>query len=47
MKITRRVDKLGRVVLPIDFREQLGIGKNDQVAISCDVSQHQPKSNTF
>lgn len=29
--ITRRIDELGRVVLPMDFRKALGLKKNAEV----------------
>ena len=32
--IERRVDKLGRVVLPIGYREHLGLTENSRVNIS-------------
>ena len=32
--INRRVDKLGRIVLPKGYREQLGLGENSKVNIS-------------
>ena len=32
--IERRVDKLGRVVLPIGYRERLGLTENSKVNIS-------------
>ena len=34
MEITRKIDKLGRIVLPIDFRKKLGLENNDNVIIS-------------
>ncbi|MBQ8321170.1 MAG: AbrB/MazE/SpoVT family DNA-binding domain-containing protein [Clostridia bacterium] len=34
--IEREVDKLGRVVLPINFRKRLGIERNSRVLISMD-----------
>lgn len=35
----RRVDDLGRIVLPIDTRRQMGIGENTKLDIYCDVAQ--------
>lgn len=32
MKITR-IDKLGRIVIPMAFRKQLGIKENDEIKI--------------
>ena len=32
----RRIDNLGRVVLPIHFRKKLGILENDDVEITLD-----------
>lgn len=37
--IRRRVDNLGRVSLPIDFRRSLGIKELDYVEIYCDGEQ--------
>ena len=34
--IARKVDDLGRVVLPVEIRRALGIGKGDEVDISID-----------
>ncbi|MGH9027280.1 MAG: AbrB/MazE/SpoVT family DNA-binding domain-containing protein [Acidimicrobiia bacterium] len=34
--VTRRVDRLGRVVLPADVRRSFGIGEGDLVDISVD-----------
>ena len=31
--VTRNVDKLGRVVMPMEFRKNLGIGINDPLEI--------------
>ncbi len=36
--IIRRVDELGRVVIPIDMRTQLGIEEKDSVEIYTDGS---------
>ena len=36
MSIERSVDKLGRVVLPIKYREKLGIKADDKVIIDLD-----------
>lgn len=33
-RVHRQIDTLGRFVLPIDFRRQLGIDKGDEVEIS-------------
>jgi transcriptional pleiotropic regulator of transition state genes len=32
--IARRVDELGRIVVPVEMRRALGIAKNDEVDIS-------------
>ena len=34
MKIERRVDELGRIVIPIDARNQLGIKEKDLLSIN-------------
>jgi len=34
--ITRKIDDLGRVVIPIELREKLGIQKQDQLEIYVD-----------
>ena len=34
MIIERRVDELGRIVIPIDIRNQLGIKEKDLLAIN-------------
>ena len=34
--VERRIDKLGRVVLPIGYRERLGLIENSKVNISLD-----------
>ena len=34
--VERRVDKLGRVVIPIGYRERLGLTENSKVNISLD-----------
>ena len=36
MSVNRKVDKLGRIVLPIDIRNSLGIKENDSLHIECD-----------
>ena len=33
-KIEKKIDKLGRIVLPIEFRDKLGIKNNTSVFIS-------------
>ncbi len=32
--ITRKIDELGRVVLPIDLRKAMGLGVNETVSLS-------------
>lgn len=34
--IERSIDKLGRIVLPVSFREQLNITTDDKIVISLD-----------
>ena len=34
--IEKTVDKLGRIVLPIKYREQIGINTDDKVIVSLD-----------
>ena len=36
MSIERSIDKLGRIVLPIKYREKLGIKTDDKVIINLD-----------
>jgi transcriptional pleiotropic regulator of transition state genes len=36
--IVRKIDELGRIVLPIELRRSLGIGKDDPVEIYVDGS---------
>lgn len=38
---TRRVDELGRVVLPIELRRALDVSEKSQVVIGFDPSQNQ------
>jgi len=37
--ITRAIDALGRVVVPVEFRRALGIGDHDLVEISLDADR--------
>lgn len=37
--ITRKVDKLGRVVIPKDYRRELGIECGDRVGVVVDQNQ--------
>lgn len=37
--IVRKVDKLGRIVLPIELRKTLGIGDKDDLEIAVDGDQ--------
>jgi len=37
--ITRNIDRLGRIVVPIEFRRALGIGDHDPVEISLDANR--------
>ncbi len=37
--ITRTIDGLGRIVVPIEFRRALGIGNHDLVEISLDANR--------
>lgn len=34
--ITRKIDDLGRIVLPIELRKQMGIGQRDPIEIYVD-----------
>ena len=34
--IERSIDKLGRIILPIEYREKLGIKTDDKIIISLD-----------
>jgi transcriptional pleiotropic regulator of transition state genes len=37
--ITRTIDRLGRVVVPVEFRRALGIGDHDLVEISLEADR--------
>ena len=34
--ITRKIDKLGRIVLPIDFRKSMGLEINSEICMEID-----------
>lgn len=36
MNVNRKIDVLGRVVIPAEFRNALGLGDGDVVNISCE-----------
>lgn len=36
MESYKKIDSLGRIVIPSDFRERLNISENEKVLLSCD-----------
>ena len=36
MSITRRIDKLGRITIPIDYREKFNLSENAPIRITCE-----------
>lgn len=36
MNVNRKIDILGRVVIPAEFRSALGLGEGDSVNITCE-----------
>lgn len=46
MQVTKKVDHLGRIVLPMDFRKALGLTTDSKVLITLENEELKIKRNT-